>query len=360
MIEIQRHIEILLLSNDCVIVPGFGGFMAHHVDARYDKNDGSFLPPLRAIGFNPQLKVNDSLLAQSYIEAYDISYPEALRRIEDEVNELRQHIDNDGFYDMNDLGVLSRNEQGNIVFEPCEAGLLTPAYYGLSSFEMPLLAQTSPLAHVDVMTENTSDISHPKQEAVASAKPSLRDIMEAQDTTESNEERRVSIRVSVLRNVLAAAIVIFAFLLFPVKLGNENSLQLLGSNVDTGMLTKVMPKADIKEPVNLQTAVKSMSTVSQAETPQTTTSKPQIKNIRQSDFYTIVLASRVTKHNANIFAERLREQGMNEVTVLSKSKGTKVIYGQYPTEKEARKKLRVMRDLDDFRDAWILHVSTDE
>ncbi|MQO83477.1 SPOR domain-containing protein, partial [Prevotella copri] len=36
MNRLERHIEILLLSNDCVIVPGFGGFMAHHVDARYD------------------------------------------------------------------------------------------------------------------------------------------------------------------------------------------------------------------------------------------------------------------------------------------------------------------------------------
>ena len=40
MIELERHIEILLLSNDCVIVPNFGGFMAHHVDARYDDEDG--------------------------------------------------------------------------------------------------------------------------------------------------------------------------------------------------------------------------------------------------------------------------------------------------------------------------------
>ncbi|MFW5519352.1 MAG: SPOR domain-containing protein, partial [Segatella copri] len=45
--ELKRHIEILLLSNDCVIVPEFGGFMAHHVDARYDGRDNMFLPPLR-------------------------------------------------------------------------------------------------------------------------------------------------------------------------------------------------------------------------------------------------------------------------------------------------------------------------
>ena len=97
VIEISRHIEILLLSNDCVIVPGLGGFMAHHIDSRYEEDENLFLPPLRTLGFNPQLKINDSLLAQSYVEAYDISYPEALRRIEDEVNEMTQHINNKGW-----------------------------------------------------------------------------------------------------------------------------------------------------------------------------------------------------------------------------------------------------------------------
>ena len=31
---------------DCVIVPGFGGFIAHHVDARYDEDDRLWLPPI--------------------------------------------------------------------------------------------------------------------------------------------------------------------------------------------------------------------------------------------------------------------------------------------------------------------------
>ena len=136
VIELDRHIEILLLSNDCVIVPGLGGFMAHHAEARYDEEDHTFLPPLRTLGFNPQLTMNDSLLVQSYVEAYDMSYPEALRRIEDEVNELKQHLENEGRYDLNDIGVLTTNEDGKYIFSPCEAGILTPGLYGLSSFEM--------------------------------------------------------------------------------------------------------------------------------------------------------------------------------------------------------------------------------
>ena len=140
MIELDRHIEILLLSNDCVIVPDLGGFMTHHVNARYDNGDGMFLPPLRTLGFNPQLKMNDSLLAQSYVEAYDISYPEAVRRIEAEVSELKQHLETEGYYELNDIGVLAVNEEGHYEFSPCEAGILTPDLYGLSTFEMPRLS----------------------------------------------------------------------------------------------------------------------------------------------------------------------------------------------------------------------------
>ena len=141
MIEMDRHIEILLLNNDCVIVPGYGGFMAHHVTARRDENDGSFLPPMRTIGFNQKLILNDSLLAQSYVEAYDISYPDAMRRIEDEVRELRQRIDIDGQYEFRDLGVISLNKDGNYEFEPCPAGILTPELYGLAPVEITPLSQ---------------------------------------------------------------------------------------------------------------------------------------------------------------------------------------------------------------------------
>ena len=139
VIELERHIEILLLSNDCVIIPDLGGFMTHYIDAKYDEEDGLFLPPLRTLGFNPQLTINDSMLALSYVEAYDISYPEALKRIGDEVNELKQHIQNEGSYDLNDIGTLALNEDGKYVFTPCEAGILTPSLYGLASFELKTL-----------------------------------------------------------------------------------------------------------------------------------------------------------------------------------------------------------------------------
>ena len=146
MIQIQRHIEILLLSHDCVIVPGFGGFIAHHVDAHYDKDDRLWLPPYRTLGFNPQLTLNDSLLVQSYVEAYDMSYPDALRQIESEVEELKGILHTEGEYEMDSVGTLSVNIDGNYEFAPCEAGILSPEVYGLADFSFKRLKDAEPLA----------------------------------------------------------------------------------------------------------------------------------------------------------------------------------------------------------------------
>ena len=146
VIELERHIEILLLKSDCVIVPGLGGFVASHVNARYDEDDNMFIPPLRTLGFNPKLTLNDSLLAQSYSEAYDISYPEACGRIDNEVNELKQYICNNGSYFLNGIGTLSMNGYGNYEFVPCEAGILTPDLYSLSSFEMGRLSKSESMS----------------------------------------------------------------------------------------------------------------------------------------------------------------------------------------------------------------------
>ena len=93
MKDLAKHIEVLLLENDCVIVPELGGFVAHYVSAKYDERDGLFLPPMRTIGFNPQLTINDSLLAQSYAKVYRISMTEAAERIEKTVQCIKNQAD---------------------------------------------------------------------------------------------------------------------------------------------------------------------------------------------------------------------------------------------------------------------------
>jgi hypothetical protein len=136
MIELAQHIETLLLENDCVIVPGFGGFVAHYSPATRVKEENIFLPPTRTIGFNPQLKLNDGVLVQSYMSAYDTSFADASRIVEKEVNEFIGLLHEEGKAHLDNIGEIHYNIYGNYEFVPYDYKITTPSLYGLDSFEI--------------------------------------------------------------------------------------------------------------------------------------------------------------------------------------------------------------------------------
>ena len=398
MIEINRHIEILLLSNDCVIVPGFGGFMAHHVDARYDGTDNMFLPPLRTVGFNPQLTMNDSLLVLSYVETYDLSYPEALRRIEDEVAEIRQTLENEGKYEVDNVGILSLNEDGNIEFEPHEAGILTPDFYGLGGFDMMPVAQLTAGEEANANKAATSKTAAPTTESKPNAnlvempvKPMQKEKEAAannsvfinDDEEEETSAEFISIRKSWLRNLAAACIAIIAFFTISTPLGAPTMQK---SQIDTGMLNRIMPK-EIDQMENAKglvingdgtklTETSENAAQNEGNAAQSAGSSSQIagnaaqnagstaQNANQdaelslpsNPYYSIVLASRVTKHNAANYAERLQGKGFKQARVLITENNVKVIYGTYNSESEAYAALKNLRDNEAFADGWITKV----
>ena len=345
------------MSNDCVIVPGFGGFMAHHVDARYDGTDNMFLPPLRTVGFNPQLTMNDSLLVLSYVETYDMSYPEALRRIEDEVAEIRQTLENEGKYEVDNVGILSLNEDGNIEFEPYEAGILTPDFYGLGGFDMMPVAQLTAGEEANANKAATSKTTTSAAESKPNAnlvempaKPMQKEKEAAvnnsvfinDDEEEETSAEFISIRKSWLRNLAAACIAIIAFFTISTPLGAPTMQK---SQIDTGMLNRIMPKEidqmkKAKELVingdgtklmetsenaaqNTENAAQSAGSSSQIAGNAAQNAGSTAQNANQdaelslpSTYYSIVLASRVTKHNAANYAERLQGKGFKQARVL--------------------------------------------
>ena len=134
MIELAKHIEVLLLENDCVIVPGLGGFIAHYCSSKYNKETREFCPPVRSIGFNPKLVMNDGLLVQSYMQAYNTDFPDATRKIKTVVEELKEKLYQDGQVCLNQVGTLYYNINGVYEFEPAENVFFTPSLYGLVAF----------------------------------------------------------------------------------------------------------------------------------------------------------------------------------------------------------------------------------
>lgn len=308
VIELGRHIEILLLTNDCVAVPGLGGFVAHSIPAKYD-ND-FYVPPMRTLGFNQSIKLNDSLLAQSYVEAYDISYPEALRRIADDVEQINAILDNEGTYEFRGLGQLSKTNSNTLLFSPDERGLMTPHLYGLVSVPVAISGKVK---------------GKEKEE----------------------EDGYVKIKVAWLRNTAAVAAIVLLALLITKPIANKNPMMSL-SNIDSSILTFLMPKTvekgeptvDIAKPVEED----SMAIVE--------VTKPDTIAI-DNDKYTLILASRITQKNADAYASVIRENGHEDVYTFEKNGILRVGYGSYPTETEAYNALRHLSSSRFFKEAWV-------
>lgn len=363
VIDLDRHIEILLLKSDCVIVPGLGGFVASHVAARYDAGDKMFIPPLRTLGFNPKLSVNDSLLVQSYSDAYDMSYPDALARIEKEVEELRQHVQNAGFYELNDIGVLSFNGDGNWDFRPCEAGILTPGLYGLSSFDMDM--NTVPVAKgKDILPDLTSVTFEINQDARKGTSKS--------DGTEPKRktygDKSVRIKISALRNFVAAVIAVVLFLALGTPL-NEGFKGMSAGNVAetvVGSIVKdgyenIVRNTNSVRPAQSCTVVPSKKTDVRPVTENASTRRPVagiVKPKADEPYYCIVLASKVSEANAEAFVKRLKEDGFTEARVLvGNNKSVKVVYGRYDNQSKAYNELNNLKGEEYFYEAWVYHVT---
>jgi len=57
MLTVEQLIADLLLQHNCVIVPGFGGFVAQRLPAQIDIEKGQVHPPKKSILFNQKEKM---------------------------------------------------------------------------------------------------------------------------------------------------------------------------------------------------------------------------------------------------------------------------------------------------------------
>ena len=350
MIQIQRHIEILLLSHDCVIVPGFGGFIAHHVDARYDEDDRLWLPPYRTLGFNPQLTLNDSLLVQSYVEAYDMSYPDAQRQIEAEVEELKSILHTEGEYEMDGVGTLSVNIEGNVEFEPCEAGILSPEVYGLSDFNFKRLKDVDskevvqPEGRSVALNKEVKGVKEVREEKESEEPtPALLDFAMDDDHAD-NQHNAIVIKMSWIRNAVAIAAAVACFFLLATPITNSNLGNTAMSQLQGNIIYKLMPKDSNMTPA--EPVVKEAKEVKEVK---------EVKEIQEEnkDTYCIVLASQVKRSNAEEYVSQLQKRGISDARINVEKGTIRVICGKYDNQSQAYNHLNKMAKNIEFADAWV-------
>ena len=130
MLRIVTHIERLLLVHDCVIVPKFGGFVLQAVPAMQHKEEHTFRPLRKEIGFNMTLQHNDGLLPESYMQMHEVSYRQAQLMLEEDVEDIKNILQQYGKLSLGVLGSFSIGEEGQMIFHPGETDLFSVGSYG--------------------------------------------------------------------------------------------------------------------------------------------------------------------------------------------------------------------------------------
>ena len=284
----------LLYRNDCVIVPGLGAFLTRRVSSSFDEQRGLMLPPRKEVAFNPDLRHTDGLLADALTARGEAQdYSAAQAKIDDFVSDVLAKVDAGGVYMMPGLGTMSLID-GRLTFEPASGLNTLIDSYGLA----PVAAEK--------------------------VKTSVFDSLSAVD----------------LRKAVASAAAVAAFLLISPDTSDTSLVRADMTQPFLQSLQGEAPEAEVKE--QPETAIE----VEELMEPAT--------NV---DSYCIVVASFLTRQEAQDYIASMKARGVTDLSVLDYDERVRVIAAQFPDHDEAIRANRDIRTLQGFENAWVLHVS---
>lgn len=353
MITLARHIRALLVDNDCVIVPGLGGFIAHYAPASWVEEEKTFLPPTRMIGFNPQLQINDGLLVQSYMKTEGLNFAEASEKLRREVIQLTSHLHAKGEIMLADIGHLRLSVYNTFEFLPAKCQVQVPGLFGFAPLKMQKISalQSSPKLIP----------LHPSP-ARSGQKQTLKRIFSA----------------SFLSNAIAIVAIILLFFTLSIPVENTevvkgNYAQMFPTDMFGSMTTQslAMTPLAIREP---DQSTKELTIVKPSDKPQvnTTPNKPEQgttprhpETISQPSAqptptparaknYHIIVASVGTSHDAKNMAEQLAAKGFPHAQAIIGDGKMRVCIDSYASEAEAYRELNKLRQDETYKNAWIL------
>lgn len=132
--QLSPYIKDLLYRYECVIIPGFGAFLANYTSASIHVDSSTFYPPGKTISFNRQLQTNDGLLANYVASVEGISYESALQKIRNYTGLLSLKLSKAEQVTLDTIGDFSLTPENKVQFVPCDTENFNITSFGLSSF----------------------------------------------------------------------------------------------------------------------------------------------------------------------------------------------------------------------------------
>lgn len=338
-----KYISELLYRYECVILPGFGAFLTKRQPAMIQEATHAFFPPLKIISFNSQLQNNDGLLANYMATAENISYTDAVAKIQRYVLWLNDKMSAGNRLDLEGIGSFYTSVENTVQFEPSQETNYLAEAFGLNSFISPSVIREKEIQETLPEISTTEVIRETYKEQVEA-------IEESTPIAFTPERRRQ-------RPYLKYA-AIFAGILTVAYLGrNEFNKQIELHNSGLSIKAEKEIENRIQEAtfeitsplpaINLNIIKSEEDTVIEDLTAEETTSSSSSK-------YHIVAGAYRIKANATKKVNKLKSKGFDARLIGVNKYGLhQVIYYSFANRLDALKALRNIKKQEDRR-AWLL------
>ena len=317
MNQLISHIEFLLHTHNCVIVPSLGGFVVNTMPAR--RNGLSvFDSPVCELVFNRELTHNDGLLVESFMRTDGISFENATQKIDDSVRQIKNLLRSEESVDLGDLGSFTMIGDQRFAYQP--KPFVRPEHFGLSNASLKPIIQIQPPAQLNEITK----------------------------TSKKSIVRKIGIGAA------AAAVIAAVMFIFPIQ---DSTLHHQTAQIfsESGLFGS---KTEKNTPI-VSTPSVSNETVS-VETPAVVenTANTSIEEIAApSDaprFYVVTGVYEVRKVADDMIA-LLQSEGFTTASTIERPNRIDVYASHFSTREEAEQSLKLLKqNFPNHRDAWVM------
>jgi hypothetical protein len=162
-VDIAVFIKELILKNECVILPHFGGFITRYCPANLDPGGKILTPPSKEIEFKKDLKKDNGLLVNYIAKKKKIFITRAMRLIQDYVNEINAKLNRGEKVVLEGIGsfVKDLSDQEIKFFSFRDENYLIDSY-GLMNLELPELEESGRPANTNLQIPPVKVINRKK------------------------------------------------------------------------------------------------------------------------------------------------------------------------------------------------------
>ncbi len=364
MLRIVSHIEQLLLTHNCVVIPQVGGLVFQYESTPLSADTTQFVPTRRVVVLDPTYQDDDQLLLHTYEAAYGLNEKYARRMLLTDIGLLRSTLQKRGEVIIGINGRLIRHSNGQISFQSKVNETFDLEAYGLPTFQFEKLpVAEEKTEEIPVSKPSRFSFFHKKQKL--STTPIVVDkpvdnvvekpapIKEESDTEEVVTTIPLGWKILQTAAVSAAAVAFFLLISTPVEDVKTSAFQASMLPTEQMLSSKPAP-VSIQEPVaqmqetapkEVQPVVEEVQESSRVATPEVTQPKVDkaVTETKREDKVTSEKKQTANETAAKkqtakaTVAKKQPAQSSQETKLAAVRSGKKyyVIIGSFPNEAQA-------------------------